>query len=249
MSWGTSRRNTVIFLVIVVLIIPVIVGGFLIIYQKPNCFDGRQNSDETGIDCGGSCELVCTQETLDPVVEWERFFQVNEGVYNVVAYVENQNPNAGSRNVPYIFKLFNRDGVLIEQRNGSTRIRPKSVVPIIENGLRTLKQVPTRVSFEFSEDIIFEKENPQELSLIVKDEDFFIDNSPKVSATLQNITLESVEDISVIVLLFDTFDNVVATSSTFVEEVSAEGSKDVTFTWPNSLKEEVSRIEVIPIYE
>jgi hypothetical protein len=249
MSWGTRRRNTIIFLVIVVLIIPIMVGGFLLFYEAPNCFDGKKNADETGIDCGGGCELVCTQETLDPVIVWERFFEVSPGIYNVVAYIENKNPKAGVNNAPYIFKLFNKDDVLIASKTGSVNLKPKDTIPIIENRLNTIKQIPNRISFEFTNDLIFEKQDAQVPSIVVKDENYFIDSFPKVTAELQNITLKDVKDIDVVVLLFDVFDNVVATSSTFVESIPAEKIKDITFTWPISFDEDVSRIEIIPLYE
>jgi len=249
MSWGTRRRNTIIFLVVIVLIIPVIVGAFLFFYKPPSCFDGKQNADEVGVDCGGSCELLCTVQTFPPTVVWERFFEVSPGVYNVVAYVENQNSNAGINNAQYSFKLFNRDNVLIGERKGSVSLDPKSILPIIENSLITLKQVPERVSFDFTSDLVFEKKEAKSPSLIVKDEDYFVDNFPKVSAKIQNITLKPVFDIKIVVLLYDVFDNVVGSSNTFLEVVNGEDSRDITFTWPNSFKEEVTRIEIFPIYE
>lgn len=249
MSWGTRRRNTIIFLVIIIFIIPVIISGYLFFYEEPNCLDGIQNGDESGVDCGGSCELLCTSQTLQPVVLWERFFKVNDGIYNVAAYIENTNPSAGVVSAPYRFRLYNREGVLIEERNGVARLKPKSVLPILETNLETAKQVPEKVTFEFANNLVFEKENPQELKLIIKDENYFVDNFPKVTAKIQNISLEKVNDIKVIVLLYDVFDNVIGSSSTFVDLLREEESKDITFTWPIEFRQEVSRIEIVPIYE
>lgn len=249
MSWGTRRRNTIVFLVIAILIIPIIVSGFLFFYEEPNCFDGIQNGYETGVDCGGTCELLCTEQTLEPTVLWERFFKVKDGIYNVASYIENPNLSAGVISAPYIFKLYNRDGVLIAQREGTARLKPKSVLPILESNLQTQKQIPARVTFEFKNDLVFEKETPQPFTLLVKDENYFVDNFPKVTAQIQNISLEKVNDIQVIVLLYDVFDNVIGSSSTFIEILREEEVKDITFTWPEEFKEEVSRIEIVPIYE
>jgi len=249
MSWGTKRRNTFIFLVVLVFLIPIIVISFLTFYKPPNCFDGKQNGDEVGVDCGGKCVLLCNNQTLPPTVLWERYFKVSDGNYNAVAYIENQNPDAGIRRANYIFKFFNMEGVMIASKEGSMRIFPKSVFPVIENGFDTGKQLPTRVSFEFKGGLVFEKETPQSPVLVVEDEEFIIDNFPKVKAKLQNISLDSVSKIKVIVLLYDVFDNVIGSSSTVVDRIEGESSKDIVFTWPNDFKEEVSRIEVIPIYE
>jgi len=46
-----------------------------LIYNKahpmPSCYDGLQNGDEKGIDCGGSCEIICIEsaQTLNPFVK------------------------------------------------------------------------------------------------------------------------------------------------------------------------------------
>lgn len=253
MSWGTRKRNTIIFLVILILIIPIVVSLFFLFYNPPTCFDGKQNGGEKGTDCGGKCELLCTTQTLPPVVIWERFFDINPSVYNVIAYVENQNPSAGIAKANYVFRLYNSEGIEIAKREGSTRIYPKSVIPIIEDNLFTDKQKPVRVSFEFVGDLAFQKEEPKELSLIVEDEKYFEDsfsgNTPKVNAKIRNVSFESIQRVKVLVLLFDIFDNVIGVSSTYIERIDGESIKDVNFTWPKRFDEEVSRIEVIPTYE
>lgn len=249
MSWGIKRRNTIIFLVAIFFLIPIAISAFLVFYEAPTCFDGKQNGSESGIDCGGNCELVCTSETLAPSVIWKRYFEVSPGVYNLVAYVENPNPSAGVMKAPYTFELFNQDNVLIAKREGSVRLYPKTVIPIIETGIETKKQNAFRVAFNFSEDLIFEKEEPLPAVLIVKNENYLSKDSPRVTATIENISLSKVEDIDIVVLLYDVFDNVITSSSTFVENLSGEASKDIVFTWPDDFLEEVSRIEIIPIYE
>lgn len=253
MSWGTRKRNTIIFFVILILIIPIVVTLFFLFYKPPNCFDGRKNGHEKGIDCGGECNLLCTTETLTPTIIWERFFYVNPGFYNVIVYVENQNPSAGILKADYVFKLYNEEGIEIAKKEGSTRIYPKSVIPIIEDNLFTDKQKPVRVSFQISEKAVFQKEEPKEIKLIVEDEKYFEDtlsnNTPRVSAKIRNISFESVQKIKVVVLLFDIFDNVIGASSTYIEKIDGESVRDINFTWPTKFKEEVSRIEVIPMYE
>ena len=67
----------------------------------------------------------------------------------MLAYVENPNPTAEVVNTRYSFKLYNAENVLIGEKTGVVTIGPKSVRPIIETGIETFKQVPTRVSFEF----------------------------------------------------------------------------------------------------
>lgn len=250
MSWGTSRRNTILSLVILFIAVPVGAIAFILFYDAPNCFDGVQNNGETGVDCGGTCELLCTAQVTEPVVLWERAFKVSDGVYNLLAYIENPNPTAFLQNTQYVFKIYNEDGVLIGERSGSTSIAPKSARPVIENNIQTFEQVPVRTEFSFVGELIYEQTEPKESLIIIKDE--FIENettTPRVKAKIQNISLTQIKKIDVIVLVYDVFDNVLGTSNTFVESLGAEESKDIVFTWPQAFPDEVNRIELIPIYD
>jgi hypothetical protein len=250
MSWGTKRRNLILFTLFLFIFIPVSFIAFLIFYNPPSCFDLKQNGDEQGIDCGGSCQLVCTNQAFDPVVLWERYFRIDDGIYNVLAYIENPNPTAEIVQAEYVFKLFNEENVLIAEKPGTITFAPKSVRPIIETGLITEKQVPTRVSFEFTKPFTFEKKDPKDAIVIIKEET--IENektSPRVKAAIQNISLQRLRNIEVVVIIYDSFDNVLGTSSTFVPDLGPEESKDIVFTWPQPFIEDSLRIEVIPIYD
>ena len=86
--------------------------------------------------------------------------------------------------------------------------------------------------------------------MVIKDE--FIerlDTSPRVKAKIQNLSLNRLEKIDVVVLVYDTFDNVLGTSSTFLNSLNPEEVKDIVFTWPQVFSDEVGRIELIPIYD
>lgn len=250
MSWGTNRRNTVLFVMFLFIIVPVGSIAFIVFYDPPNCFDAKQNGTETGIDCGGSCQLLCNDQVTEPVVLWERAFKVSDGVYNLLAYIENPNPSAFLQETQYVFKIYNEDGVMIGERSGSVSIAPKSARPVIQNNLQTFEQIPARIEFTFTSERIYENTEPKDSLIIIKDE--FIENestSPRVKAKIQNISLKQIKQIDVVILLYDTFDNVLGTSNTFVESLGPEDSKDIVFTWPKSFTDEVNRIEIIPIYD
>ncbi len=250
MSWGTHRRNTIIGLFFIGIFIPVAGIAFLLFYETPNCFDVKQNGTETGVDCGGSCQLLCTNQMVEPVVLWEKAFRVSNGVYNLFAYIENPNPTAYVRNAEYLFKMYNEENVLIGEKKGVVSFAPKSIRPVIESNIETFEQVPRKVTFEFTNSLVYEQTQPEESVIVIKDE--FIertDTSPRVKAKIQNLSLGDIYNIEVIVLIYDVFDNVLGTSSTFVNMLSSEEIKDIVFTWPQSFPDEVGRIELIPIYD
>ncbi len=250
MSWGTKRRNTIItifFLIVATLI------GFLLydaLYEPPNCFDGKWNGDEVNIDCGGGCELMCQSQVLNPVINWTRIFQVSPGVYNVLAYVENQNPNAGIEKISYKFKVFDDENVLLQERNGSTAITPKSVIPILENTLPVGKLNATRVTFEFSEPLVWHKQEVKENFIVIQDEQISrLDDSPRIRAIVNNTGIKTIKNLKVIAIVYDMNNNAMASSQTVLKEVPKNTNMEIFFAWPKSFESELSRFELIPLYD
>lgn len=250
MSWGTRRRNLIVTIVILLFIIPIGLIAFFVLYKPPTCFDGIQNGVETGIDCGGSCVLLCTNQVTEPVVLWERAFRVSGGFHNIIAYIENPNATAAVEEAPYVFKIYNEENILISEIYGTTTIPPKTSLPIIKNNVQLYEQIVSRITFEFTEPLIYSKSDPKDSLLIIKDE--IVENestTPRVRAKIQNVSFNTVENIDVIIIIYDTFDSVIGVSSTFVPILNSEAAQDIVFTWPFPFVDEVSRIEIIPLYD
>lgn len=250
MSWGTRKRNFIITIFLTVFVIVCGAIAFLFFYEEPTCFDSKQNGFETGIDCGGTCQLLCTNATLPPTVHWVRFFNIADGLYSVIAYVENQNVNAAVKNVPYTFKLFDDNGVILAEKSGFTDLRPRQIIPITETGLSTGKLFPNRVTFDFDSEIVWQKQEKTDPILIIKDEEISFDKEvQKITAEIYNSSLETVKDITFIVIVYDKKNNAIASSSTFVNQIEGDRTANIIFTWPTSFADQVSRFEIIPLYE
>jgi hypothetical protein len=127
MSWGTRKRNFILLIFFVIVFLVLAIAAFLVFYEEPTCFDKKQNGNETGIDCGGNCDLLCNTATVDPIIHWVRYFKIAEGLYSVIAYVENQNTNAAVKNVPYSFKLYDNLGVKLAEKNGLVNLNPRQI--------------------------------------------------------------------------------------------------------------------------
>jgi hypothetical protein len=250
MSWGTRKRNFILltFFTIVFIILGAIT--FLIFYQEPTCFDNKQNGNETGIDCGGSCDLLCSTTTVDPIVHWVRYFKIADGLYSVIAYIENQNTNAIVKNLPYSFKLYDDKGVNIAEKTGRVNLNPRQIIPIAQTGLSTGELTPIRVSFDFTDEIIWQKEEPQEPSLIIKDEQIVPDTEvQKITAEVFNTSLEDVRNVTFVVIVYNKDNNAIASSSTLIDEIRGSQSTNLLFTWPTNFTDEISRFEIIPVYQ
>ena len=250
MSWGTRRRNSIIFIFFTVVFIVLSVYLFKVFYKPPDCFDGKRNGGEAGIDCGGSCILLCQNQTLDPIVRWSRHFRVSDGLYNVVAYVENPNPNGGVASVSYEFNLYDEENTAIRARRGVVELPPKAIVPIIGNSMDTGKLEATRVSFQFTEPFIFTRQAPVEPAIFVEDERISnLDSEPRIRAEITNSVVVPIKDVLVAAIVYDKNDNAIAVSSTRFPVIPAVGSVEAFYTWPTPFKEKVARFELIPVYE
>lgn len=250
MSWGTERRNTIVFAVFLLIAIPTVLYFIIFKYEAPTCSDGKRNGSETGVDCGGGCALICAGQGIDPYVRWTRYFQVAPGMYNAVAYVENQNADAGSDMFVYRFTMYDIEGAIIAERTGTTRLRPKEIVPIVQNAVSTGKAIPVRINFEIIEPIVWQREKTKESVIMVEDEKITeTDVSTKITARLSNVSLSSMRNVAAVVILYDKNGNAIGVSSTFVESIPANGSQDILFTWPRTFTGQISRFEIAPLYE
>lgn len=254
MTWALKRQLFYVLILILVLA----VFGYLIIsphYNKaPSCFDGEQNGNETGVDCGGSCSSLraCTAE-VDPVsVLWARTFKIVPGHYNAVAYLENHNANTVAKKVNYRFRFADANNLYVGKRDGSTFIPPSGKFAIFEPSIDVGNSIPMYTTFEFTEVpewVKVSEEKINQLQLLVSNINLSgEDTSPVLSATIKNNSFFIIRELDVITILYDANHNAVSTSRTYIDKLSPEESKDVSFTWPEPFSEKVVSKEIIPMY-
>mgnify|MGYP001592824462 CR=1 FL=1 len=101
MSWST-RRQLIILSVIIVIVLAAL-GFFSLPYilKAPTCTDSQQNQREAGVDCGSPCAKICVSQVNELKILWSRPFKVTDGVYDALAYVENQNFDAALKKIIY----------------------------------------------------------------------------------------------------------------------------------------------------
>jgi hypothetical protein len=249
MSWGSRKRNFILLIFFIVVFLIVSVSAFLFFYKEPTCFDNQQNGIETGVDCGGSCTLLCSTATVDPIIHWFRYFKIAKGLYSVIAYVENQNTNASVKNLPYSFKLYDDKGVILVEKTGHVNLNPRQIIPISETGLSTGELDPVRMSFDFTDKVVWQKEEQKEPALIIKDEQIVPDKEvQKITAEVFNSSLEDVNNVTFVVIVYDKNNNAIASSSTLIDEIRGSQNVNLLFTWPTNFTDQIARFEIIPIY-
>lgn len=246
-SWASTRK--MLYTVGGILFFVAIGVGvyFLRYYKAPTCTDGQRNQDEEGVDCGGSCAVVCAVSVADPIILWSRAFPVSRGMYNAVAYIENPNANVGVKKVTYRFKLYDEENILVAERVGKAFITKNERFAIFEPRINTGERIPKRAFFEFVDFSDWTKLDKEMPRILVRGEKFSEAGvPPRVDATLQNDTIEDIADINVVAIVFDKNENAIAVSATQVDVLKADSSFDVTFTWTTPFPSAPSRVDVIP---
>ncbi|MBU6431623.1 hypothetical protein KGQ29_04640, partial [Patescibacteria group bacterium] len=75
-SWSQKRKSIYFLIFAAFLFSFIILPAYFIFYKAPTCFDGKQNGDEKGVDCGGSCVNLCRSQYLEPNIIWSRVIEV-----------------------------------------------------------------------------------------------------------------------------------------------------------------------------
>ena len=248
LSWSVRRRLLYLFLTIVLL--GVVGGGLFWYYQPlPSCSDGKQNQDELGIDCGGSCPQVCSIEIQDPRIVWSRLLKVGEGKYDSAVLVENPNPRHGIKRLNYTLRVVDKDNILIADIPGQTFLNPKEQFVIFNSRLNVGLRIPARAISEFTDPPVWQKiEQPIPKLTMVK-KGFNNLPRPQLLASITNESLVSLKDIEVVVVLSDSDGNAIAVSSTFVETLDPDETRELSFTWPEPLAAEPTTIDLYPHFD
>lgn len=214
-------------------------------YAEPTCFDGAQNGVEAGVDCDGSCVRICAASVTPPVVEWAESFKIQDGQYNAVAYIQNRNTVAGTPVLKYKFQLL-ENGSLIAERSGTTALPPNTIYPIFEGRIATTDgREPTETRFEFE---------PAELWLpatFVRNQ-FRItdinledtDSRPRLTSKIENTELTDADGIETVATIFDSEGKPQTVSRSFIDKFAARTTREVVFTWPNSIAKTLKSCEV-----
>lgn len=250
MSWAARRQ------LIVLLILLVIIGFFVFLFYSPavftpaSCSDGKQNGTEVGVDCGGSCVNFCAQEIKNPAILWSRSFPVQGGIYNAVAYIENQS-SAAARALPYEFRLYDDKDVFVARVDGSALIPPSGRYAIVETGINAGTARVARTTFEFGSPESPWQRLPDQVARLrlstgapsLSDADF----APKLSSVLSNPSASlGVKNTLVAVIVYDTAGNALTASKTLVPDLGPQGSATIFFSWPKPFSGTPVRYEILP---
>jgi len=248
MSWASRRRllyggSTLLFFT---LLIGVPLGVWL--YERPNCFDGKQNQDETAIDKGGPCVLLDERYLQPYATLWSRAFPVRGGLYSAIAYIENPNTKAGVRAIRYRFGLYDEKNVLVAEREGITFIMPGGITPVFEGAINTGNRTVARTYFEITPPLVWERmTNTASIVAVESKRASATQSAPRLEATAENTSVTTVLGPAFVAVLFDPAGNAFAASQTTLARLAGGEREEIVFTWPDPFQRTVGRIDIVPL--
>ncbi len=235
-KWAKKRKLFYVFLLVGIFLIFSTYLFFKLFYATPTCFDGKQNQEEVGIDCGGSCQNLCKAQVSNLIVKWVEVFNVSEGVYSVAANVENPNRIAGADNLSYKFEIYDSSGFVIEEISGSTFVKPRERFVVFEPSVRIKNgSIPTSATILFEESPVWKVSKRQNTSIVIKNKKLINTKTrPRLTSVLLNNSIDDIFDVDVTTVVYNSENEPIAVSSTFVDVVEKNSQKDIFFTWPSS---------------
>ena len=251
MSTRWARRRQ---LFVIGILAGIFLAGVFVVYiryftPEPTCFDGKQNQEELGVDCGGPCERLCPFQTRPIVALWSRALPVTDTTYHLVAYVENPNAGARTERLQYRFRAYDADNVILGERTGETFIAPLERTAIFVPYLEVADRKPARVFFDVvNQPVWHTTESVYTLPRIgitrqVANE---TGGSVRVSAQVRNNYPFTIHDVEFVALVYGRDENALLASQTILDRFERDEVRDIVFTWPRQLDESIGRIEIIP---
>ncbi|MBI1974643.1 MAG: hypothetical protein HYS51_02245 [Candidatus Zambryskibacteria bacterium] len=248
-KWSRRRKRIIVSLIFIGFIILVAIPAYLIFYKPPTCFDNKKNKDETGIDCGGSCQLLCTAESLPLIIKGDpQVLKVKEGVYEVAALVENPNSNAEIYRAKYFIRLYGAQSIAPIKIIESETFVPRGTFAIFEGPFTTPDgRIPLRATIEWQESSLqWKKSNKVVPKLKVSDKVLSKeDSNPRMEAHVENVSLDIISNIDIIALLYNDKGTIFAASKTFIDNLKPGESAPIIFRWPEPFSEKAINIEII----
>jgi len=237
-------RRQMVAVVFVTIVMAIAVGWTIYFFAfAPSCTDRKMNGNEENVDCGGSCG-PCLDTTLrDPVVIWTRFFSLGENLYDVAAYVKNENIKSGGK-LSYTLALVDEAGNTIAEKKGEVILRPSASTVLYAPSLTTTK-VPTRANVALSLNG-WQYEQPEQIGVVSVGHTTSATPTPTLTVKLRNQTYVESVPIEVTALLLDALGNVYALSRTERGPIQGGAIDEAVFTWPkDAVIPPPARVEVL----
>ena len=212
---------------------------------SPTCFDGIQNGKEEGVDCGTlACGQVCPPAIMPIVVNYVKYFKVNENDYDFVAQVFNPNSDYGASSVNFNLEISDSSGSL-KEKPGTTYLRPGQTKYIVWTAVSTGGAV-VEAKLNIKDAFWGQMNVPsQTVSFIVKNKDIkSISTGYQLESTIYNNSYYDFDKIDVSVILFDDLNNIIGVNGTNIKTFISKTDRYFKVLWNQQLSGQIERIDI-----
>jgi len=206
--------------------------------SAPSCFDGIQNQNETGIDCGGVCVLDCSFKNIQPLRQSAPVKIFDDGLGRAVflAEVINPNDNYGVASVFYKFLVYNSFGRVAETLSGQESFYPSQKKYIFESQVKTQLSNISKVALELlrpewqsaHEFLMPNLSAPQNVKTDI------VNNRIQVSGSLRNLGPITARDVKILAIIFDKVGNPLFASQTVIADLAGFKESPFVIFFPTS---------------
>ncbi len=251
MALSRKMKQFVIAGISALSIVLIAIGIYFSFLKPPEtCFDGRQNQDEQGVDCGGTCQAVCKENiTALPVEITEiAFVQSRNGQYDILGKIHNPNDEIGASTFVYTALLKDGVGNVLAVRSGKSYILPQENKYLLELNLLAETE-PVTASLEISE-IEWERFSgfQEKPSINIYQKRYSPISSGagfgEAYGLLSNESPYDFRSIIVRVILRDATGKPLAFNATEMRTVKSREERDFRLVWPSAFSGTVERIEM-----
>lgn len=249
MSWAARRRFIILFGIgatVAAFLAIVLIATFT---EAPSCGDNKRNQGEDGVDCGGPCPYLCTAQMQPPTVLFTRALSNGAGRTDVIALVENKNPFAAAKNIPYDVQV-SAGKFILQEVSGTLDLPPGATVPVFIPGIFSGKQKaataflaiasssPRWFSMSADARVVPRVSDTRQTGSV---------DAPRIEATLTNPDAAALMNVRTVVIVRSASGEVIAASETIVSVLRPFGSATAIFTWNSAFLEDPASIEIMPI--
>lgn len=232
----------------------------IVIFNMPsaNCFDDRQNGNETGVDCGGSCVACGVKYAKDlEIIGGVSILEVTSDIIETVAKVRNPNTEFGLK-FDYQIKLSDSFGQVKKIINGQSFIYPSSakylVIPKIE--IKKSEIAKAEIIFDKNSfDWFASNKTSKDLFNVYDLQTQFLDDAKnpgylKTTGKINNKMSYNFSSIDLTILVFSKTSELLNAAETKLDGLTSNATKQFEYIWmtyfPNIQQTNLSRVEVYP---
>jgi hypothetical protein len=242
MAWRDERQLLIGGTAFVILATVVSLIAFVTLSGAPSCLDGKQNQDERGVDCGGSCPRVCEEDARAPIVKFARLLPQGNR-YDLIVHLENRQPQAKNTYAVFTVEAFGSDGAPVFQKDVTTSLSPQPTIPIFIPNIAPQLPSVSRVFVSLKDLGEFTQARSVKVPSVTSYTLTTVRDAPRLIA---HITGEETLYNTTFVATVFVGDDIVAATQTIVPILEAGKDTELIFTWLDPFPQDGARVIILP---